>query len=498
MREPRKRAQTLIRIQNERLPHLFVGGLEIESEANATLPVVNPADQEPIGRCPAANARDVEKAVETARRAHYDDWSRTTAEERMKLLWALADQIETEINDLAILESLQTGKTFREVLDQDLRLGVRILRYFAGWCGKYAGESHDVGDGILGYVRQIPHRAVGIVVPWSEPIGATLRKVAPALALGTCVVVKPPLRAPLTVLRLGELMREVGFPPGVFNVVPGHDGQAGEALALNPGLDALFFAGTIEQARRMQLGSAKSNLKPVHLELGGKGALVVFEDADTRAAVRAAWISMFTSRSVRNTAGARLIVHESVYSEMAQTLASRAKEILVGDQLDEHTELGPMIDEDQMKRVLKYVELGRREGAKLVAGGARDVDGPKSDGWFVKPTLLVDVKPGMRVFREEIGGPVMTMIPFSGEEEAVSIANDTDYGLSAGVFTADLARAHRVTSQLTAGVVWINQYELIAPGLPRGGIGLSGVGRDLGFEAMAQYTHAQSVYVPTR
>ncbi len=497
MRERRLRAQTLIRIHQDRMPHLFVGGLEIESEGSATIPVVNPATQEPIGRCPAGNVRDVEKAVATAQRAFHDEWRRARPEVRAQLLWTLADQIEAEIEDLAILEALQTGKTFREVMHSDLRSGVRALRYFAGWADKLSGDAVDLGEGAIGMIHREPHAVVGIVVPPSEPIGATLRKIAPALAVGCTVVVKPPERAPLTVLRLGELVRESGYPAGVYNVVPGFSAQAGEALAASS-VDALFFSGLIEQARRMVLGSAKSNLKPVHLDLGGKSAQIVFEDADLRAVVRAAWVSIFTSRSVRAFAGERLLVHESLYEEAAEMLASRAKEIVVGDQLDEHTELGPMIDEEQMKRVLAYAELGRREGAKLVAGGSRDVDGEKARGWFVQPTLFVDAKPAMRIAREDVGGPILVMTPFQHEEEAVLIANDNEYGLAASVWTSDLARAHRVAAQLHAGMVWVNHYDEREPALPIGGLGLAGRGRDLGAEALAQYSHTKSVYVPTR
>ncbi|MCA9548500.1 MAG: aldehyde dehydrogenase family protein [Myxococcales bacterium] len=498
MRERRRRAETLVRIQKERIPHLFVGGLDVESEANATLLVTNPADKEPLGRCPAANARDVHKAVEAARGAFEATWRDTSARERGRALVALAEAVEHRAEDLAILEALQTGKTFREVLDEDILRGARALRHFAGWADKHPGELVPLEGGIEGRVHREPVGVVASVLPWSAPFLSAMEKVGAALISGSTLLLQPPEQAPLTVLALGEMTREANLPPGVLNVITGTGSVAGEALATHPLVGVMTFAGPMDWARRMLLGAAKSNLKPVHFELGDKTPCIVFEDADRRAALEAVATSIFTSRAVLPTAASRLLVHESHYEEAASVLAARAKQVVVGDALDEHTELGPMISEEHLKRVLAYVELGRREGAKLVAGGVRDTDGAKAMGAFMRPTVFVDAKPKMRVTREEIAGPVLTITPFKSEDEAVALANDTDYGLAAAVWTKDLARAQRVGRRLQAGVVWINGLGQSDPALPFGGTRLSGQGRSYGREALQQLTRTRSVYVSSK
>lgn len=497
MRDRRQRAETLIRIQQERIPHLFVGGLDVESESNATMPIVNPATGEPIGRVPAANVRDVEKAVVSARRAH-EDWARTSPTERAATLHQLADLMAAEATDLAILETLQTGKTFRDVLEGDVKRSIRALRYFAGWTDKRAGELHDLGEGRIAMLHWEAYPVLGAILPAWAPFATAVHKVAVALALGSSLVLKAPEHAPLGVLRLGELLRDVGLPPGVVNVVTGHAQQAGEALALSPDVAVLSYGGPTDDARRVLVAAAKSNLKTVHFELGGKAASILFEDADVARATNAAVRAIYSARCIEPTAGARMLVHESIYEEVARSVAARAKEIVVGDPLDEHTELGPMMGEAQMRRVLKYVELGRREGAKLVAGGAREVSGTRSLGFFVRPTLFVEVEPSMRIAQEEIGGPVLVLMPFKHEEEAVSIANGTDYGRLATVWTSDLGRAHRLGRALKAGVVMVNAYDRSWPGVTEGGTDFSGRGRDLGRLALDQYSRTKSVYLPTR
>jgi aldehyde dehydrogenase (NAD+) len=497
LRDRRRRAEKLIRHQQDRTPLLFIGGLGVESDGSATIQITNPANGEPLGRTPAANIRDVERAGEAAKHASLE-WSEASPVERGRVLWQLADLIEHEAEDLAILEALQTGKTFREALNADVAGAVQVLRHYAGYANKAPGESYDLGGGALAYTRSEPHPVIGAILPWHAAFATAVRKIAPALASGSAVVVKPAEQAPLTIMRLAEISVEAGFPAGALNVVPGFGPQAGEALAMNKDVAFLSFSGSIETARRVLLAAAKSNLKDVAFELGGKSANIIFEDAQVRQAVAVVWKSIFSNAAASNLAGSRLLVHESLYETLSTTLTARAKEIVLGDPLDEHTELGPMVSEEHMKKVLAYVELGRREGARLVAGGKREVDGTRSDGWFVQPTVFIDVKPASRLAQEEIGGPVLSIMPFRSEDEAVEIANGTDYGLGAGVWTENLARAHRVAKKIKAGVVWVNHYGRVEPALPFGGVDLSGRGRDLGRAGLERYSRTKAIYLQSR
>jgi aldehyde dehydrogenase (NAD+) len=498
MRDRRLRAETLIRVEQERIPHLCIGGLEVEADAHGTFPVTSPADQAILGRCPVASARDVERAVDAARRAFEDGWGETAPETRAELLWRLADRLQDEADDLAILEALQTGRCFREVRQLDLPRSVAALRAFAGLARSFTGETLELGGGRLGLTLWEPHPVLGAVLSPAEPLAGAVRKVAIAGALGSSIVLKAPQEAPLGVLRLAELANEAGFPGGSINVLTGTLAQAGEALAMSSGVGVLSFSGPIDAARRALLGSAKSNLKPVHLELGGKSASIVFDDGDVRRAVQAAVRSIFSGRCLFGSSSSRLLVHEALYEEVAASVTARAKELVLGDPLDEHTELGPMPSEEHLRRVLAYVELGRREGAKLVAGGARDVDGARARGWYVRPTVFLEVRPSMRVAREDIAGPVLTISPFRNEDEALAIANDTEYGLAAGIWTSDLARAHRVARRLQAGTVWINQQGDVDPALASAGRRLSGQGRDLSTAVLRDFAQPKSIYLPLR
>lgn len=491
------RAEQLIRTLQNKTPMLYIGGLGVESEGNATIQVTNPYDGTMLGRCPAANRRDVDRAVKAGLRAFEDGWADMPPAERANILWRAADVIESSAHDLAILESLQTGKTFREALTTDVSSSVAALRYYAGFVSKRAGQVYDLGGGFIGISQQEPHPIVAAIMHWSFPLASAVWRAAAALAGGSSVLLKPSELTPLSVFRFAELMQKAGLPPGVLNVVTGFGHITGEAIAEHPDIPALSFSGSIENARRVLVASAKTNLKAVHPILGGKGANIIFEDANVKRAASTAWKAIFTARGEISTAGSRLLVHQDLYDEICAVVTHRAREIVLGDPLDDHTEMGPVISEEQMKRVLAYVEIGRKEGARLVAGGSRDVDGHRSSGFFVKPTVFMDVEPSMRLAKEEISGPVLTILPFKNEDEAVEIANSTDYGLANAIWTRDLARAHRVSRRLRCGIVWVNHYDHVDPALPFGGTKLSGFGRDLGAEGMNQFSHSKAIYIPS-
>ncbi len=494
----RARARALTEEARARTPYLLIDGLCVESEGSGTIALHNPATSEPLGRTPAAHAKDMDQAVASSEQAFGQKWRVMPANARTKILWDAAAELHRQAEDFAILETLETGKTLRETSAREVPESIEILRYFAGWAGKHAGEYHPFSPHTLGFVEHAPHPVIAVVGSWREPLASAVKKIAPALALGCSVILVPAERAPLTSLRLGQLFLDVGLPPGVLNVVPGVHERAAETLALHPQVRALSFSGTIENARRMMLGSAKSNLKSLEFALGGKAAAVLFEDGSIQKAVNAVCTSILTARCVQNVASARLLVQRSVYEEVAATIAARAKEIVLGDPLDEHTELGPMISSERMKTVLQYVQLGRREGAKLVAGGSRDVGGNRAQGFFVLPTVFVDVRPEMRIAREEIAGPVLCIMPFSTTEEAINIINQTDYGLATSVWTKDLSRAHRLVRACESGIVWVNRHDAFDPALPLGGTRLSGRGRDLGSRALEHFSYPKSVYFDTQ
>lgn len=470
MRDRRLRAETLVRIELGRSPHGFVGGLDRQSEGNQTVEVRSAVNQAPLGRSPVAHPRDIEKAAEAARSASEHFVSRGP-ELRSNALESLASLVEEHGSDLAILECLQTGRSFRDVIRSDIETGVRILRTAAAWARAPEGTVHDLGPQRVGIVELAPRRVRGAVLPGSEALGSAIRQIALGIAGGSGLVILAPPEAPLTVLRLGSLTRDARFPAGSVNILTSDGRDTPERLSESPLVDALDFAGPRDLARRILVGAAKSNLKPVSLELDDKTPCVVFEDGEIGAAVDAIWKSGLTSPCQLPRSIGRVLVHAASYTELASRLTQLARTTVLGHPLDEHTELGPLASSARMRRVLAYAELGRREGARLVAGGARDIEGERFVGNFVEPTVFMDTPAHGRLAREPVEGPVVTLEAFNDEDDALRrLAIMLGRG-GLVVFTRDPARAQRFARRLDYGQLWVNGPVRLFPALPhaRGG-----------------------------
>lgn len=473
---------------------LWIANAWADAASGATFPTTNPATGEVIAQVAEARAEDVDRAVEAARGAMKDpEWRRMDAHRRAQLLWKLADAIEANADELATLETADNGKPWFESRKVDLPSVVENFRYFAGMADKVQGTTIPVAGPYLNYTLREPVGVVGIITPWNFPLSLAAWKVAPALATGNAVVLKPAEQTPLTALRLGELAAEAGFPSGALNVVPGFGPTAGSALVKHPGVDAIAFTGSTAVGR-IVMREAADTLKKVSLELGGKSPNVVFADADLKAAVRGATTGIYYGKGEVCASGSRILVQRSVYDAFVEEFARRAETMTVGDPMEKTTRLGAIVSTEQLERVMAYVETGKAEGARLVTGGERvQVNGR---GNFVTATVFADVTPEMTIAREEIFGPVAAVIPFEDEADAVDIANRTIYGLAAGIWTRDVARAHRVAEQIHAGTVWVNTYNQYDSASPFGGYKQSGFGRDLGWEsALEKYTQVKSVWV---
>ncbi|NBH07473.1 aldehyde dehydrogenase family protein [Amycolatopsis sp. SID8362] len=474
---------------------ILVGAERMPSVGGETIPTFDPATGALLANIAAGGQADVDRAVDTAHQA-FVQWRQLSPAARGRVLQDIADAIEEHAEELAILETLDNGKPLTESTYLDVSLSAQIWRYFGGWTTKLGGltlpVSPAVGEALV-YTRREPLGVVGAIVPWNFPLMIGSWKVAPALAAGNTAVLKPSEFTSLSALRLAEIALEAGLPPGVLNVVTGLGPDAGQALIDHPGVAKISFTGSTATGRRIVTASAGS-LKKLTLELGGKSANIVFPDADVEAAAQGALNGIFLNQGQVCCAGSRLFVHRDVHDEVVAALEAEAGEILLGHGLDEETQMGPLVSARQLDRVAGYVEAGVREGATLVCGGERP-GGALADGHFLKPTVFTDVRDEMSIATEEIFGPVLSVLTFDDESEAVRRANSSEYGLAAGVWTNDLKRAHRVAHALEAGTVWVNMYNMIDPAAPFGGYKSSGYGRDLGEESLLGYTQTKSVWI---
>ncbi len=471
---------------------LFIGGEFVDAAAGGRIAVVNPHDGSELASIAEARAEDVDRAVEAAAAA-FPGWSATPAMERGRLLLKLADAIEADTDGLARLESTDTGHPLRDSRALDVPRTAVTFRYFGGMADKVQGSVVPVEKGFLNYVMREPVGVVGQIVPWNFPLMFTSWKMGPALAAGNTVVLKPSELTPLSTLRVAELMRKVGFPPGVVNIVPGYGDKAGQRIAEHPGIHKVAFTGSTATGRKVVRASA-GNLKRVQLELGGKGANIVFDDANIPAAVGGSAFAIFHNQGQACIAGSRLLLHDKIADEFLDRFLKLTRSIKLGDPLDAATEMGPLTSAMHRDRVVAFCKVARDEGGEVLTGGRPPERGDLARGFYVEPTV-VRAKPADRVSQEEVFGPFVTVTTFRDEDEAVALANGTVYGLGGGLWTENLARAHRVARAFVSGMVWINSYKRVNPGSPFGGVRGSGYGREMGFEAMHDYTEAKSVWV---
>jgi acyl-CoA reductase-like NAD-dependent aldehyde dehydrogenase len=471
---------------------LAIGGEFVDALDGSTFDVFNPHDGSKLANVAEAKPRDVDRAVEAAQAA-FPGWRRMAAAGRGRLLLKLADAVEARAEELATLESSDTGHPIRDSSRLDVPRTAATFRYFGGMADKHQGDVIPVDAGFLNYLVREPIGVIGQIVPWNFPLMFTSWKMGPALAGGNTVVFKPAELTPLTALRIAELIAEVGFPPGVVNIVPGSGPVAGAHLAGHPGVQKISFTGSAAVGRSIVEASA-GNLKRIQLELGGKGANIVFDDADLDAAIAGSAFAIFHNQGQACIAGSRLMLHKSVAEEFVDRFVQLARSIRIGDPLDPATEMGPLTSPEHRDRVMGYVKIALDEGAEMLTGGKAPEDPALANGCYFEPTVMM-AKPTDRVSQEEVFGPFVTVTTFGDDAEAVELANATEYGLGAGLWTKDLARAHRTAQAVQSGMVWINCYKRVNPASPFGGIRSSGYGREMGFEAMHENTEVKSTWV---
>jgi aldehyde dehydrogenase (NAD+) len=471
---------------------MLIGGKWVDAQSGKTFETVNPATGEVICRVAEGDKADIDLAVKAARKAFESGpWPKMTASDRGRLMHKLADAIEANIEELAALESLDNGKPVSIAAAADLPLTVKCYRYYAGWADKIHGKTIPIEGNYFCYTRLEPVGVVGQIIPWNFPLLMQAWKWGPALAAGNCIVLKPAEQTPLTALYVARLAQEVGFPDGVINVVPGYGPTAGAALTSHMDVDKVAFTGEGSTGKLVMTAAAQSNLKRVSLELGGKSPNIVFADADLDAATEGAYFGLFFNQGQCCCAGSRLFVEEKVHDQLVDRLLERAKQQKLGDPFDPATTQGPQVSQEQMDRILGYIEAGNKEGAQCLTGGKRF----GNRGYFVEPTLFTGVTDEMKIAKEEIFGPVMNVMKFKSIDEVIDRGNRTSYGLAAAVWTKDITKAHRIANSLRAGTVWVNCYDVFDAAAPFGGFKQSGIGRELGEYALELYTEVKTVTV---
>jgi acyl-CoA reductase-like NAD-dependent aldehyde dehydrogenase len=475
---------------------LFIAGEWVPALKGQTFDSYNPATSELLAQVALADGEDVTRAVQAARAAlERGPWSQMSGEQRASLIWKLADLIDQHADELAEIETLDNGKPIRVSRKGDLPQASKHFRYYAGWATKIEGSTLPVSiPNQFVYTLREPVGVVGLIIPWNFPLLMAAWKLAPALATGNTVILKPAEETPLSALRLGELIQEAGFPPGVVNIITGPGEPTGAAITANMGIDKVAFTGSTEVGRKIMQAAAGSNLKRISLELGGKSPNVIFADADLGKAIKGATWAVFSTAGQECVAGSRLFVQRPVYDQVLEGLLAEAQRIRVGNGFTPKVHIGPLVSDRQLERVIGYIQAGQTEGAQIITGGER-LGGELASGYFLKPTVFTYQDDQLTVAQEEIFGPVAAVTAFDSWEELVQRINATHYGLAAGVWTENLSKAHRFAQAVKSGTVWINGYGMFDPAAPFGGYKESGFGREMGKEAIELFTQVKTVWV---